>query len=53
MTTEQYEKCPNCGTEDLEFKAWVDKFHNCSELDETFDGAFCTKCEEIVHPEPL
>ena len=53
MTTEQYEKCPKCGTEDLEFRAWVDKYQNFSEWDENSDGAYCSKCEDIVYPEPL
>mgnify|MGYP003141378405 FL=1 len=53
MTRKQYEKCPDCGTEDLEFRAWVDKYQNFSEWDENDKEAWCTKCEEFVSPEPL
>ena len=53
MSNEEFHKCPECKTENLEFRAWVDKYQNFSEWDEASREAWCPKCEEIVYPRTM
>ena len=46
------EKCIDCGNEELQFRAWVDRNNNFIEYDPNYDSeAWCTKCEEHVFTE--
>ena len=48
------EKCPECGSDDLEFKAWVDNEEKFVEhVDESENSAWCRKCQDHVVTEPI
>ena len=55
MAETSYETCSECGSEDLEFKAWVDKHQKF--VDHVDDGvgnnAWCRKCEDHVTTNPI
>ena len=49
------ETCPECGSDDLEFKAWVDKNKEFVEFvdDGVRPTAYCRPCGEIRTIDPL